>query len=277
MFAARAGFVTFFFRGVEFGVILSANKSVRFCTTTRQQIGAPRDSDTNWKWSPFSPVRVRSQLPSGKSLFSLSLLSSSCLYPSVKLSPTNGHFVCYFSFDFSSYSSWCLLSSLSLLLWQIIAFFSLVLLSILIVRLFNHILSTYCNFHFNFAIVFNYFNDSFVHRMDSGQLSFISQNYVTTASKHWNIIMYGFKFLIALVVIAMAFASTKKSETKSAPKSSSSKSVTMKSAKGTSLATMDEGAIAFIQVRVQIYSLHHFILIFISLIFHGGSTTTVTL
>ena len=91
--------------------LLSANKSVRFCTTVRQQIGAPRDSDTNWKWSSFSPVRVRSQLPSGKSLFSLSLLSSSCLYPSVKLSPTNGDFVCHFSFDFSSYSSCCSLFS----------------------------------------------------------------------------------------------------------------------------------------------------------------------
>jgi len=62
--------------------------------------------------------------------------------------------------------------------------------------------------------------------------------------------MYGFKFLVALVVIAMAFASNKKTETKSAPKSSSSKSVTMKSAKGSSLTTMDTDALAFIQVSI---------------------------
>lgn len=70
--------------------------------------------------------------------------------------------------------------------------------------------------------------------------------------------MYGFKFLLALVVIAMAFASSKKTETKTAPKgSSSSKAVTMKSAKGSSLTTMDEDALAFIQVRFLIVFLRH--------------------
>ena len=79
-------------------------------------------------------------------------------------------------------------------------------------------------------------------------------SYQHNSFRTFNITMNSFKFFIALVVLAMAFASNKKTETKTVAaksSSSSSKSVAMKSAKGASaLNTMDEDALSFIQVRI---------------------------